>query len=594
MIFKTRMMSSNNGIADRSQPTDLVNFKILLNDAAISGEYRVISLLVEKTFNHVSAARIVLADGDPALQDFPISSKDDACMPGARVEIRMGYHSDAKTVFKGIVVSHSIRSGRNKHSFSIIEARDQAYRLSLGRKNHCYADKQDSEIMETIVKAAGYKAGDLDIASTSPAHKQMVQYNTTDWDFIVSRAEMNGLLVLTDDNRLRVFQPDTAADPVMDICFGMDVIAFDSGIDARTQLKEVRAHAWNYRDQKIEDSPDAQVTFRESGNLKAGDLADALHIPGDDLWHTGDLSDEELKKWGNARLLKSRLAKICGRIFIKGQSGLRPGQVIRLTGFGKRFNGPVVVTGVSQHYDQSIWETEVQFGLSGRWFYHLEDISDKPASGLVPGINGLAIGVVMQLENDPDKQHRVKIRLPLVDQHEGIWARVAALDAGNGRGSFFRPEVKDEVVVGFLNDDPRHPVILGMLNSGAKPAPLEARDANNEKGFVTRSKMKMIFNDEKKTLVLETPKGKKIAIDEDKDTITLADEHHNKITLTADGITLESGKDLQLKAPSGQIRLQALNIEQKADAQFSAEGNAGAALKSTGQTVVKGSIVNIN
>ncbi|HLZ87104.1 MAG TPA: type VI secretion system tip protein VgrG, partial [Puia sp.] len=332
----------------------------------------------------------------------------------------------------------------------------------------------------------------------------------------------------------------------------------------------------------------------ESGNLKAPDLADAIHVSEENLWHGGDLGDEELKSWGNAKLLKSRLAKICGRVSIKGLNGARPGQVVRLKGFGKRFNGPVLVTGITQHYDQSIWETELQFGLAAGWFYQREDISDKPASGLVPGVNGLQPGIVIQLENDPDKQHRVKIQLPLVDGHEGIWARVASLDAGDGRGSFFRPEVKDEVVVGFFNDDPRYPVILGMLNSSAKPAPIEAKDVNHEKGFVTRSKMKFIFNDEKKTVCLETPKGKKIEIDEENDAIVLSDQHRNKISLTADGIILESGKDIQLKAASGEIKLEALNIEQKADAQFSAEGNAGAALKSSGQTVVKGAIVNIN
>ena len=48
---------------------------------------------------------------------------------------------------------------------------------------------------------------------------------------------------------------------------------------------------------------------------------------------------------------------------------------------------------------------------------------------------------------------------------------LATLDAGKERGTFFRPEIGDEVVVGFLNDDPRHPVILGMCHSSAKPAP---------------------------------------------------------------------------------------------------------------------------
>jgi Rhs element Vgr protein len=578
----------------RNEATDLVNCKVLLNGTAMSGEYRITSLSVQKSFNKISAAKIVFADGDPAKQDFLISSKEDALTPGSKIEIQMGYHSKAATIFKGIVISHAIRSAKGKNSCLHIEARDSAFKLCIGRNNHCYADQGDSDIIESIAKKAGYAAGDLDIASPMLSHKQMVQYNVSDWDFIVSRAEMNGMLVLTDDNRLTVKKPDTSGEPAAVIAYGVDVILFESGIDGRSQLKEIKTHAWNYSDQKVEDSPDASVDFSESGNLKAADVADAMGIGEENLFHAGNLTDEELKAWGNARLLKSRLAKICGKVTVKGLSTIRPGQVIKLKGFSKRFNGPVFVTGISQQYDKSIWETEITFGLDPEWFYQKSDIIERPAAGLLPGISGLQIGIVMQLESDPDNQDRVKVRLPLVDDHEGIWARVASLDAGDARGSFFRPELKDEVVVGFLQGDPRHAVILGMLNSSAKPAPIKAKDANPEKGFVTRSKMKFIFNDEKKSVCLETPKGKKIAINDDEDSIVLSDQHQNKISLTADGITLESGKDIQLKATSGEIKLEALNISNKADAQFSAEGNATAVIKSSGQTVVKGSIVNIN
>ena len=79
----------------------------------------------------------------------------------------------------------------------------------------------------------------------------------------------------------------------------------------------------------------------------------------------------------------------------------------------------------------------------------------------------------MTSNEDPDGEHRVRVKLPLVNNaDDGVWARVASLDAGNDRGFFFRPEIGDEVVVGFFDDDPRRPVMLGMLHSSAKAAPL--------------------------------------------------------------------------------------------------------------------------
>ena len=115
----------------------------------------------------------------------------------------------------------------------------------------------------------------------------------------------------------------------------------------------------------------------------------------------------------------------------------------------------------------------------------------------------------------PNGENRILVRLPIIDNAApGIWARVATLDAGENRGSFFLPELDDEVIVGFLNDDPRDAVVLGMLNSSAKPAPITAQDANHEKGFVTRSGMRVHFNDDTKTITIDTPAGNSIKLDE--------------------------------------------------------------------------------
>ncbi len=62
----------------------------------------------------------------------------------------------------------------------------------------------------------------------------------------------------------------------------------------------------------------------------------------------------------------------------------------------------------------------------------------RPAADMMPAIQGLQIGVVTDLENDPDSQDRIRVRLPIIDANEdGVWSRIACLDAGNNRGTFF-------------------------------------------------------------------------------------------------------------------------------------------------------------
>jgi uncharacterized protein involved in type VI secretion and phage assembly len=228
---------------------------------------------------------------------------------------------------------------------------------------------------------------------------------------------------------------------------------------------------------------------------------------------------------------------------------------------------------------------------------------------MLPAIHGLQIGIVTDLENDPDGQDRVRVRLPIINADEdGIWSRVACLDAGNNRGTFFRPEIDDEVIVGFLNDDPRNPIVLGMVNSSDKPAPLTASNQNDEKGYVSRSGMKMIFNDSDKSLKIDTPGGKKLTISESDGIIKMEDENGNSISMNSSSIAIQSAADISLKA-TGNLTIEAVNITVKPSSSFSLSasgaslnaGNGSATLSAptvsvegSGMATLKGGIVMIN
>jgi uncharacterized protein involved in type VI secretion and phage assembly len=64
---------------------------------------------------------------------------------------------------------------------------------------------------------------------------------------------------------------------------------------------------------------------------------------------------------------------------------------------------------------------------------------------------------------DPGEQGRVKVRL--ADRQEA-WAELATLLAGDGYGTWFRPDPGDEVLVAFEAGDPRRPYVVGL--SGGK------------------------------------------------------------------------------------------------------------------------------
>lgn len=575
----------------------LPSLRVLVEGEDITLRYGIVSVFTSNQVNRIPQATLVLHDGNASKQNFQLSATDEF-VPGKMVTIKLGYKQREQTVFEGIIVKHSIKAPLKGNSTLVLELRDAAVKTTLVRNNKLFTAASDTQIITDLAKAAGLKITSVD-ASTL-VHKEMVQYYCSDWDFMLSRAEANGWLVFAQNGKLSVGAPQwlNAALPKLTLAYGDNIVDFEADMDARDQYKSVKAKAWSTAEQSVEEKDGRVVPVPEQGNLPGSELADVF---GTDLQlqHTGKRGKQELQAWANAKLMRSRLAKVRGRVRIYGTSAIETGDFILLQGLGKRFNGPAFVSGVVHSFTAgSTWVTDIFFGYSQEAFAdRYATINDKPSAGLLPSVNGLLTGVVTKIENDPDGEYRVQLRIPLISSAgQGIWARVARADAGNGRGMIFRPEVNDEVIVGFINDDPRDPVVLGMLHSSklTPPADFSHSDAQNKlKGIVTKSKIKLLFDDEKQTVTVSTPGKNSIVISDDKKSITLNDQHGNKIVMDKNGITIESSKDFTVKA-KGNIKAEAVNIEQKAKTKYAAEGSSTAELKSPGQTVIKGGVVNIN
>lgn len=573
------------------QPKTVVTATILSNGAEVSKTYNLLSMHVYREVNRIPSATLVFSDGDPATQTFAVSNADDF-IPGREIEIKIGYRGSEETAFKGIVVKHAIKV-RDAGSVLIVDCRDKAVKMTNVCKSKYFKDVTDSDVMEELIDAYGLEK---DVATTTVTHGQMVQYNSTDWDFVQCRAEANGLLCIVNDGKLSIQKPDFTADPVLTIQYGATLLELDAEIDSRLQYKAVKGASWNYTDQELLDSVEAdEPAIPDAGNLTATDLADVIGEDGFTLYNSAKTPEPELQEWVNAKMQKHRLAKIRGSVKTTGTTAVLPGQNITLQGAGERFEGKLFVTAVRHQYEGGDWKTNIQFGINPEWFAQTYNIQQPMAGALLPAIQGLQVGVVTQLQDDPDGEDRILVKIPVIHKEdEGAWCRISSLDAGNERGMVFRPEIGDEVIVGFINNDPRHGVVLGMMNSSSLPAHLPGSDDNHEKGYQSRSKMKMIFNDEKKSISIETPGGHKVQIDEDAKKIHLEDMNGNKITMNEDGIIIESIKDIKMTA-SAEVKIEAgSNATLKGGAQTKVEGGSGAEISSGGSTNVKGSMVNIN
>lgn len=152
---------------------------------------------------------------------------------------------------------------------------------------------------------------------------------------------------------------------------------------------------------------------------------------------------------------------------------------------------------------------------------------------------------------DPDGQGRVEVRLPWAADTQGkdtaIWARLSTLLAGNDRGTWFRPEVDDEVLVAFEAGDPGRPYVLGALWNGKDEPPESSREL---KKIRTRSGHELTFDDTDGAgkIELKTDGGARIVLDDSGQKVTVQDASGNSVVLEPKGITLTASARVHVVA----------------------------------------------
>lgn len=223
-------------------------------------------------------------------------------------------------------------------------------------------------------------------------------------------------------------------------------------------------------------------------------------------------------------------------------------------------------------------------------------------------VEGVLLGIVTSNQDDK-KLGRVKVKFPWFTE-ESYWARVATLMAGKDRGTFFLPEVGDEVLVAFDHGDMNYPYVIGALWNGEdKPPETNDDGKNNLRKIKSRLGHELIFNDEenKGKIEIQTKAGHKIILDDsdgkekveikDKsgDNSVLMDSAQNSIVVSSKKIEIKSGSNsILIDSAQNSIAISSqmkLNIKAQT---IEIEAGGMMTLKSSGTLTIQGSLVKIN
>ncbi len=592
------------------QSTSLVSYKVTIEGKQVQDFYQVTQIEVETNLNKLPLATIAILDGSQYEQRMRVMDENN-WKPGDEIKIELGYHQQLITVFEGIVSSVGYSSDPDTHGKTLITATDKCVGLTLTKDNEYFAKKKDSEIAKKILQTYNIPCT---ADGTKTVHDKIVQYNASDWDFLLSRAKSCERVVIAEFNEYFFVKPGSGGKPVK-LTYGDDIINFDLQVDAKTQRKKIEVKGWDASGHEFKTATSSEPPLDKQGSaaVKGPKLAEALKLEKETLYLPTAIDTDELKDIANSKLLHSRLARTRGKITMQGIGDLRVDSYIEMNKVHEYYQGEMYVTGVKHIVDEGNYLTEAIIGLDEHSFdpEHTEG-STPDNMGLMPAPRGLFIGEVTKMSDDPNNDHRIQVKVPsFKEDDDGLWAKLSGPSASEDSGFIWYPEVGDQVVVGFLMNDPRFPVILGSLYSRTHSAYNDHKPeaGNNQKAIVTRSHMKLVFEEDKKIITLTTPGGNFLEINDEDKSITLQDENNNKIVMSRDGILIDSPKTITVKAGQ-KIDMDAIRDFTAKGSKIHLEGKTGTAVlkataeakvdgstakvTATGATIIKGLVVKLN
>ena len=475
-----------------------VSVKVTADGKELTPKLRVVAIEAVWQCHDIPQATLVIADGDSTTGKWQ-NSELAQLAPGKEIDIKASFLGDKASeapLFKGLITGQSLKAS-SAGTFLTLQLHGDLIKLVEPRLTQVFAEKsKDGDIIKKLITDGGAKAKTL--AATKVQHTQLAVYDESAWSFIKYLAEANGLLVMPGLEGVTIDEPGKIKGDNHKLKIDQfKQVSLD--LDDTSALDKVSTTAWSVKDQKTE-SPAKGTT---PGNIAGGKEkpATAAKAMGRKEWTTvagSMLQAGELTGWSTAELVYRELDRYRGSLSTQGMKAAL-GDTLELEDFGALFNGKYMVTGVVQRVDADGWGTTLKIGLPitrTRFFKGLHKQG--------PRVRGLLIGQVQAYKDDPEKQFRFPVLVPAFGSKDNIlWARLGSPYASAEAGLFLPPKANDEVVLGWCDDDPRQPVILGSLHNPKNKPPLEHDKKFEQRGLIiTKDALTWLFDEKEKNLKL--------------------------------------------------------------------------------------------
>ena len=393
---------------------------------------------------------------------------------------------DRDTVFEGRITGLEANFPEGRPPELAVLAEDRLQDLRMTRRTRTFADVSDADVMRTVAADHGLSPS-IDVSG--PTHKVLAQVNQSDLAFLRERARAIDAELWMTGRTLNAKSRSNRSGAALRLAFGHELREFSALSDLAGQRTSVSVSGWDvssksaFTHEASESAVGGEVGGDASGvsilRSALGDRKEAV-VHGVPLnsqetagARRGVLQGHRAAVRHRARRGRDRRAAACRRV--RRSPGARSAvqrQVLRRGSAPslrrRRRSADRIHGGAAGHRPRvtdmvmleqmgldPLVDERVPSGLGGRWY------------GVYPAL-------VTDIK-DPDGQGRVKVTLPWSPDTGGAryeaWARLATLMGGNNRGSWFVPDVNDEVLVAFEGGDTRRPYVVGALWNGSDTPP---------------------------------------------------------------------------------------------------------------------------
>jgi phage protein D len=517
-------------------------------------------------------------------------------------------------------------------TFTVIRGLDHSHRLFRGRSTETYQQVTASDVVKKVAGRAGVAVGAVE--STTVVHEHISQGNATDWQFLQSLAADAGCQLSVVDGKLNFGKPTRSAqapapgepdtNPLV-LQHGTDLLRLRATVTSAEQVNQVQVRGWDTAQKRaLVGTAPAETTSAQLSTTPvelAGKFGGRTFVSVDVPYRTQAQVDTAAK--AVAEQLAGAFAELEG--VARGNPKLRAGAAIALDNLGPPWDGKYTLTSTRHLYDPATGYTTA-FVVSGRQERSLYGLvsGGGPTGPGAPAGAGSARGVVTALVTnaaDPEGAGRVKLRFPwLSDTYESDWARTVQAGAGADRGAVLIPEVNDEVLAAFEQNDLNRPYVLGGLYNGVdkpKKGAIDDVDAGsgavNRRAFVSRTGHRLelleaaggldgihlVTGDDKLRLELDK-QGSKITIHSDgtvlveaKNGVTV-DAGNGDVAMTGKAISLTAKQGVTVDAGTGTLGLASKSKVDMHGAQVSVSGDAQTEIKGGASCAISAALVRIN